>query len=151
MTPPAAGRPGLAGEEHRAGLEPCPCGRAAPYDACCARYHAGLGHLQAPDPESLMRSRYSAFVKDARAYLLDTWHASERPEAIEAPEPGLKWLGLSVREAPPPVGDQGEVSFVARYKVGGRAHRLEERSAFVREDGRWFYLKAVPVPRQGDG
>jgi SEC-C motif-containing protein len=107
--------------------------------------------LQAPDPESLMRSRYTAFVKDLRRYLLDTWHASERPAAVEAPEPGLKWLGLSVREAPPATDDHGEVSFVVRYKVGGRAHRLQERSAFVRQDGRWFYLKAVSVPGQGDG
>ena len=132
-------------------VDPCPCGRPGVYEACCGRYHAGPLRLQAPDPESLMRSRYSAFVKDVRAYLLDTWHISERPLAIEAPEPGLKWLGLSVREAPPPLDDRGEVTFVARYKVGGRAHRLEERSAFVREDGRWFYLKAVPVRGQSGG
>ncbi len=129
----------------------CPCGRPGVYEACCGRYHTGTLRLQAPDPESLMRSRYSAFVKDVRAYLLDTWHASERPLTIEAPEPGLKWLGLSVREAPPPADDRGEVSFVARYKVGGRAHRLEERSAFVREDGRWFYLRAVPASGQAEG
>jgi len=28
---------------------------------------------------------------------------------------------------------------VARYKVGGRAHRLHEVSCFVREAGRWLY------------
>jgi SEC-C motif-containing protein len=32
------------------------------------------------------------------------------------------------------------VEFVARYKVGGRAHRLHEVSRFVLEEGRWFYL-----------
>lgn len=135
----------------RRAAEPCPCGRAASYEACCGRYHAGPLCLQAPDPESLMRSRYSAFVKDRRDYLLDTWHASERPVAIDAPEPGLKWMGLAVHEAPPPMGDHGEVSFVARYKVGGRAHRLQERSAFVREKGRWFYLKAAQGTGQADG
>jgi SEC-C motif domain protein len=33
--------------------------------------------------------------------------------------------------------------FVARSKLGGRAHRLRERSRFVREGGRWLYLDAV--------
>lgn len=125
------------------GAEPCPCGRPASYAACCGRYHAGPLALQAPDPESLMRSRYSAFVKDVRAYLLDTWHASERPAGIEAPEPGLKWLGLDVRGAGSLGPDEAWVEFVARCKVGGRAQRIAERSRFVREGGRWFYVAAI--------
>jgi SEC-C motif-containing protein len=33
------------------------------------------------------------------------------------------------------------VEFVARYKVGGRAHRLHESSRFIRgEDGHWRYV-----------
>jgi len=32
---------------------------------------------------------------------------------------------------------------VARYRIGGgKAGRLHERSRFVREDGRWYYLDA---------
>ena len=91
-----------------------------------------------------MRSRYSAFVKDLRTYLLDTWHPSTRPTLIEAPEPGLSWLGLDVRQAPLPVANEGTVEFVARSKWGGRAHRMHEISRFVFEDGRWFYLDAQP-------
>jgi SEC-C motif-containing protein len=120
----------------------CPCGRPASYADCCGRYHAGALYLQAPDPESLMRSRYSAFVKDVRAYLLETWHPTERPPAIEPPEPGLRWLGLEVKRAGMLDEDRGWVEFVARSKWGGRAHRLHEVSEFVREGGRWFYLKA---------
>ncbi len=122
--------------------DPCPCGRPADYADCCGRYHAGPLHLQAPDPESLMRSRYSAFVKDVRAYLLETWHPSERPAEIEPPEAGLRWLGLDLRRAALLGPERGEVEFVARCKVGGRAHRMHEVSEFVREGGRWFYLKA---------
>ena len=36
--------------------------------------------------------------------------------------------------------DTAEVAFVARYRVAGAAVRLHERSRFVREDGRWFYV-----------
>ena len=130
---------GAAGGRHAP--QGCPCGWPALYDACCGRYHAGPLALQAPDPHALMRSRYSAFVLDVRAYLLDTWHSSTRPPSIEPPEPGLRWLGLEVGDAPAAQGDEGIVSFVARYKVGGRAHRLAETSEFRRLEGRWYYLK----------
>lgn len=89
-----------------------------------------------------MRSRYSAFVLDVRAYLLDTWHTSERPALIDPPELGLSWLGLDVKRSEMLSDDRGIVEFVARSKLGGRAHRLHEVSEFVREGGRWFYLKA---------
>jgi Uncharacterized protein conserved in bacteria len=36
--------------------------------------------------------------------------------------------------------DTAEVEFVARFRIAGRAVRLHERSRFVREDGRWFYV-----------
>ena len=124
----------------------CPCGRGPRYADCCGRFHAGPLHLQAPDPESLMRSRYSAFVLDLRDYLLATWHPDHRPDAIEPPEPGLKWLGLEVKGARETGPDQGEVTFVARSKVGGRAHRLTERSGFVRVGGRWLYTCALNAP-----
>ena len=128
-----------------AATQACPCGRPAVYDDCCGRYHAGPLHLLAPDPESLMRSRYSAFVKDQRAYLLATWHPSTRPVEIEPPETGLTWLGLEVRRAPKASSNQGLVEFVARSKWGGRAHRLHEVSRFVFEQGHWYYVDA-----QGD-
>lgn len=126
------------------GEEPCPCGRPLTYGWCCRRYHAGPLHLLAPDPESLMRSRYTAFVKDVSAYLINTWHPDTSPEFIEPPEPGLQWLGLTIKSVKMTGRDAGEVSFVARCKIGGRAQRLEETSRFVREHGQWFYLDALP-------
>ena len=119
---------------------PCPCGSGAPYAFCCGRYHAGALHLAAPDAEALMRSRYSAFVLDRTDYLLDTWHRSTRPPALEPNPPGLRWLGLEVRRHERQDETHATVEFVARNKLAGRAHRLHERSRFVREDGRWYYL-----------
>jgi SEC-C motif-containing protein len=78
---------------------------------------------------------------DELAYLLATWHASTRPAALPPNEPGLKWLGLEVkRHRHGPDADQAEVEFVARSKLGGRAHRLHETSRFVRESGVWYYV-----------
>jgi SEC-C motif-containing protein len=127
--------------------EACPCGLPAVYGDCCGRYHAGPLAGLAPTPEALMRSRYTAFVLDVRAYLLETWHASQRPASIEAPEPGLRWLGLSVQASGMLGPDEGWVRFVARSKLGGRAHRLEETSRFVREAGHWFYVDAIAPGR----
>ena len=123
----------------------CPCGRvdakgrALSYADCCARFIAHFDTLPAPDAEHLMRSRYSAFVLEDAAYLQATWHASQRPATLDF-EPGVRWLGLSVKDFRATAENRAEVEFVARYRVGGRAVRLHERSRFVREGGRWFYL-----------
>jgi SEC-C motif-containing protein len=118
----------------------CPCGSGRTYADCCGRWHAGPLHLQAPDAAALMRSRYTAFVLGLDDYLLATWHATTRPPSLGASEPGLRWLGLDVRKHVPIDPDHATVEFVARSKLGGRAHRLHEISRFVREDGRWYYV-----------
>jgi SEC-C motif-containing protein len=131
----------------------CPCGRAAksgkalPYAQCCGRYVEDFAGTPAPDAESLMRSRYSAFVRERGDYLLATWHASHRPPGIDF-EPGARWLGLAVKSHVQLDADHAEVEFVARVRdASGRATRLAERSRFVREaDGaqsRWYYLAAA--------
>ena len=88
-----------------------------------------------------MRSRYSAFARGDAGYLQATWHPSTRPASLTL-EPGLRWLGLQVRDHREVDADHAEVEFVARSRPAGSgpAHRLHERSRFVREDGRWYYL-----------
>lgn len=119
---------------------PCPCGASQNYEACCGRWHHGPQQLTAPDAETLMRSRYSAYVLNEIAYLLETWHPSTRPANIEPNAPGLKWLGLQVRRHEQVDADHATVEFVARSRFQGKADRLHEISRFVREDGRWFYV-----------
>ena len=127
----------------------CPCGqrdarqRPLAYAACCGRYLDHFETALAPDAQSLMRSRYSAFVLERRDYLLATWHASARPATLEF-APGVKWLGLELRSHKQFDADHAEVEFVARQRdASGRAHRLQERSRFVRDDGRWYYLDGI--------
>jgi len=95
--------------------------------------------MAAPDAESLMRSRYTAFVCERADYLQATWHASTRPATLDF-DAGAKWLGLDVRRYATTDADHAVVEFVARYRVAGRAVRLHEISRFVREGGRWFYV-----------
>lgn len=127
----------------RAAPVDCPCGRrdakgrALTYAGCCGGY---LDHdTPAPDAESLMRSRYSAFVLGRVGYLEASWHASTRPSGLTL-EPGQKWLGLEVKRHRVVDTDHAEVEFVARSRLEGRGIRLHETSRFVREDGRWFYV-----------
>ncbi len=87
-----------------------------------------------------MRSRYSAYVLDLHDYLFATWHASTRPTDIDAARLGARWLGLKVKRHVVLDEHRALVEFVARSKLGGRAHRLHETSRFVREGGRWFYV-----------
>lgn len=89
-----------------------------------------------------MRSRYSAYVLQLESYLLDTWHPRTRPASLGPFEPGLAWLGLEVRRHAPLDGGRAMVEFVARSKLGGRAHRLHETSRFERDPvtGRWLYV-----------
>lgn len=89
-----------------------------------------------------MRSRYSAYVLMLEDYLLATWHPGSRPARLDlaSHQPALRWLGLSVNNHRRD-GDHAEVEFIARVRHGGgSAQRLRERSRFVREDGRWFYV-----------
>jgi SEC-C motif domain protein len=120
----------------------CPCAtvKALSFDACCGRYVTGAQHLQAPTAPALMRSRYSAYVLNELGYLLSTWHASTRPATLPPNEPGLKWLGLEIKNHQVIDATHATVEFVARSKLGGRAHRLHEISRFVWEEGRWYYL-----------
>jgi len=121
----------------------CPCGSLKAYPACCGRLHAGAA--VAATAEELMRSRYSAFAFGLAPYLLATWHASTRPAHLDlTQEGGTKWLELRVQRRQPgnanADANRATVEFIARYRVGGRGHRLHEISRFVREGGRWFYV-----------
>lgn len=121
---------------------PCPCQSGLAFELCCGPRLDGS--RPAETAEALMRSRYTAYTLADEAYLLASWHPSTRPASLDlAAGPPAKWLGLQIKRHVPASGAASEpalVEFVARYKIGGRAHRLHETSRFVREDGRWLYL-----------
>lgn len=126
------------------GRHTCPCGRMdakkrlVDYNNCCGRYLEGA--QTAPDAQTLMRSRYSAFVLEKADYLLATWHSSHRPDHVEFDD-GVKWLGLQILRHASTDALYAEVTFVARQRDrSGRALRLHERSRFVVEAGRWYYV-----------
>ena len=92
-----------------------------------------------------MRSRYTAYVLKLEDYLLKTWHPDTRPAALDlAEETSTKWLGLEVKRFEVTGDDAAIVEFVARYKLNGKAEKLQEISRFVKFE-KWYYLAAELV------
>jgi SEC-C motif domain protein len=114
----------------------CPCGGGALYQDCCEPYHLSLS---APNAEKLMRSRYSAYVLGLEEYLLNTWHPNTRPQALNLKQDSTQWLGLEVKRFEPN-DEQAIVEFIARYKINGKAGKMQETSRFKRIATRWFYV-----------
>ena len=121
----------------------CPCGSGVEYNLCCQRYLCGS--LLAPTPSQLMRSRYTAFAEKNADYLIATWHPHCHPHAFRRDlEQGFEtteWLGLTVfstEEGRHP--DEGFVSFIARFRDGQKAGAIVERSRFLKENERWYYI-----------
>ncbi|MFF2010549.1 YchJ family protein [Streptomyces sp. NPDC058195] len=129
---PAARTPAVTAQS------PCPCGLPAPYAECCGRLHAGM--LAAPTCESLMRSRYAAFVVRDEAYLLRSWHPGTRPPAVDF-DPGTRWVRLEVLETTDGTAfhTTGTVTFRAHFTDRGQPGTLHEKSRFVRHEGAWVY------------
>ena len=120
----------------------CPCGTGLDYAACCGQYIERI--KTAPSAEALMRSRYTAYVKQNTLYLRSTWYPSTCPANLDLAE-NQQWIGLKIIDIQGGNADDktGQVEFVARYKMNGRAEKLHECSEFVRVNDRWLYVGAL--------
>lgn len=124
-----------------ADFDSCPCGVGAAYANHCKPLHdAGFAGLTA-SAEDTMRSRYCAYITHDAAYLLATWHESTRPQSIDFSD-SIDWHGLTIEETVDGTGlsSIGTVQFRARFQREDAHLELHERSTFVRENGRWFYV-----------
>jgi SEC-C motif-containing protein len=123
----------------------CECGSGLPGDQCCTRLLAGA---PAPTALSLMRSRYTAYVRGDIDYLMRTHHGSPDRAGIEKWARESRWLGLEIVavERGGASDDEGVVEFIARGTANGEPFVHDERSRFRRVDGQWKYLDG-PAPK----
>jgi len=120
----------------------CPCGSKKPYEACCGKYLSGKE--DAPTPEALMRSRYTAFTKGNLGYI----EATMKERALQlynraAAEQSLKntfWIRLDVLEKKEE-GKKGMVLFAVTFKHEGIEKTYKERSFFKKISGKWMYVE----------
>jgi len=130
----------------------CPCGSERADSACCGPILAGT---PAPTALALMRSRYTAYVRGAVDYLVETHDATTRGAtdraAIAARARDTLWLGLEIvaTERGGATDDDGVVEFIARGALRGVPFAQHERSRFRRVDGRWRYLDGTAPPFGG--
>jgi SEC-C motif-containing protein len=134
------------------GMEICPCGSERGYNECCQPLIEGA--QKATTAETLMRARYSAYVKTAVDFIIDTTHASQRgsytPEGIRKWSRNSEWRGLTIvhTEGGGPEDDEGVVEFVARYIEKGKTVNHHEIARFRREEDGWFFYDGeAPKPQ----
>ena len=120
----------------------CPCGSLQPLENCCARVWQGETVTR---PEQLMRARYSAFAMGKADFLLATLHPSRhQPDELAGLEQSFantQWLGLCVLAA-----EGNYVEFAAFFSQQKKQGQLHERSRFVFEGDRWWYVDGDFLP-----
>lgn len=122
----------------------CYCGNNKSYQACCEIFH--LNHGKTETAQQLMRSRYSAFVLANGNYLMDTHHVTTRPtaekKAIVKWAKSVKWIKLEIQETTKGLLDdtKGTVTFNAYFYENGNVEVIHEKSAFIKEKNKWYYL-----------
>lgn len=119
-------------------LDGCPCGTVLPYGECCGPLHRGGA---ASTASALMRSRFSAFALGLERYLLDSWDPSTRPDTVDL-DGDVEWRRLQIVDTVlgGDCDDAGVVEYRASFRRAGRSGLLQERSRFVRVEGRWMYV-----------
>ena len=123
----------------------CPCGSQTEYIACCGLFLDKSQH--APNPEALMRSRYTAFTQARVDYLKQTMRGKplenfdEVSTALWAKQ--VKWISLKVIDSYLDDKDEnsGYVEFIASYRDQGKKLAIHELSKFQRFEGLWFYTE----------
>ncbi|WP_428943180.1 YchJ family protein [Pantoea sp. FN060301] len=126
--------------------DPCPCCSGLQYSLCCHPYLKGEA---IPDtPEALMRSRYCGYAKQDADYLIGTWHPSCQAErfrdSLIESFSSTSWLSLQIIETETPeIKPEGFVTFFARFAENGREGFIHERSRFLREEQRWYYIDGI--------
>lgn len=133
-------------------MELCPCGSGKDYTKCCEPFIRGA--LPAPTAEALMRSRYTAYVKQAIDYIEST-HSLEKRDEVSIEETRKwasesKWLSLQIlgKKKGLEEDQEGEVEFIASYEQAGLLERHHEVGTFKKTGDRWFYEAGKFIPTQ---
>jgi SEC-C motif domain protein len=119
----------------------CPCGSQLHFEQCCDVYLQGE---KAPSPETLMRSRYTAYAKGNIAYIKRTMRGKpligfDEQEAYAWAKQVL-WVNLTIVNSRQISDERGYVEFIARFIERGTLNFIEEISEFHRQNGEWFYV-----------
>jgi SEC-C motif domain protein len=122
----------------------CPCGSQKYYSECCEPFLSNS--LFATTAEQLMRARYSAYVKGAIQFVLDTTLQEKRKEcdekAIRDWSHNSQWHKLEIISTTDggPQNSEGTVEFIAHFTEYGVLKSLHEKGLFKKINDQWFYV-----------
>lgn len=152
--------------------QPCPCGSMLTFCDCCYPYISECAN--APSPEALMRSRYSAYATQHYDYVANTYADNELTKTnnvktcsagsvsgtsephknrvtatdIKSTSKDTIWCKLNVLSAFE-TSQKGEVEFIAYYQVEGRFFAMHELSRFSRINQKWLYKDGDALSKSG--
>lgn len=126
----------------------CSCGSQKDYATCCELY---LTHQQKPDtPQELMRSRYTAYCLANIDYIQNTMRGKALVgfNAINAKRwaTRMNWIKLTILETSMDNPHKGYVEFIATFVDGHVLNSMHEKSEFIQEEGKWYYVDGVQIP-----
>ena len=131
-------------------MENCYCGSDHPFEECCRPFIEGVTKPQTA--QSLMRSRYSAYVLVNVEYILRTTHPSTRKlhnaESIREWAAASLWQKLEIISTDKGTAkdSKGTVEFKAYYLDPDSEPRIHhELSNFAKELGKWFFVDGEVV------
>ena len=127
-------------------MSSCPCGSTNSYERCCRPYLEE--QQEAPTPEQLMRSRYTAYSLANIEYIKQTMLGKpliqfNESEAKKWAEKAI-WIELKVLDVALKTAEQGFVEFIAAFIEQNQLKTIHELSEFHKKEGRWFYVDGVP-------
>ena len=136
----------------------CPCGSKKVFQDCCEPIVKGK--LHAPTAESLMRARYTAYVKSDFPFLLESLHPSERADydedAVKKWASEAQWDGLEIlrADAGGESDSEGRVEFQAKYTIEDKPLVHHETAEFKKDNGQWYFVEGRvrgvdPIRRDG--
>ena len=126
----------------------CPCQSQRPYADCCAPLHQGT---PAPDAQTLMRSRYSAYTLHNIPYLVASTVPAQQAlldtAAMQTWAQQTQWLGLEILHQQQFGKHHAQVAFNAHFQADGGTQVHHELSTFVHIAGHWYFIDpTVPLP-----
>ncbi|HKM37806.1 MAG TPA: YchJ family protein [Thiopseudomonas sp.] len=122
-------------------ISPCPCNPNISYLHCCEHYHSGA---LANTAQTLMRARYSAFVKHniefIKASTLPAQQTQLDLESIAQWSMESDWLGLEViNETLAADQRHATVEFIAHWQDAQGRHQHQETSLFIKPAEQWYF------------
>lgn len=137
----------------------CPCGSGKIYEECCEPIIKGK--TEALTAESLMRARYTSYVKHEIDFIINSCEEGEKIAEIDraATEQWSKestWHGLKILNTQKGLesDDEGLVEFEAAYTDKNHLNEIHHENAYFKKvNGKWLYeagdVKPMTVVREG--